>query len=66
MEGTIKRKDSQKGYGFITPKDGGKDLFFHSTGVADNMFDSLEEGANVTFEKGDSPKGPKATDVRMV
>ncbi len=59
--GIIKKK-MEKGFGFITPTDGGEDVFFHLS-ACNNQFDSLQEGQNVTFEMGMGPKGPKAENV---
>lgn len=64
MKGTVK-KLNDRGFGFIAPEEGGDDVFFHANDVADDGFKSLSEGDNVTFEMGDSPKGPKATDVKV-
>jgi cold shock protein len=49
--GTVKWFHEEKGYGFITPEDGGEDLFVHYTGIAGSGFKSLEEGAKVTYEE---------------
>jgi cold shock protein len=65
MKGTIKRLN-EKGFGFIAPDDAGsdgKDLFFHANDCLDGNFKDMKEGDVVTFEKEDSPKGPKATKV---
>ncbi len=62
MKGSIK-KLNEKGFGFITPENGGKDVFFHANDCPDEGFKSFQEGDNVTFEMGESPKGPNATDV---
>jgi CspA family cold shock protein len=63
MTGTIVRK-TDKGFGFIQPDDGSKDVFFHASNVADGMFDELAEGEKVTFEIEEGPKGPAAKDIR--
>lgn len=64
--GIVKWFNDDKGYGFITPDDGGKDLFVHHSGVAGEGFRSLAEGAKVEFEPSEGQKGPQATDVRAV
>jgi cold shock protein len=64
--GTVKWFNSDKGYGFITPEDGGKDLFVHHSGIAGEGFKSLPEGARVEYEAADSPKGPQATNVQVI
>jgi CspA family cold shock protein len=64
--GTVKWFNNDKGYGFITPEDGGKDLFVHHTGIAGEGFKSLPEGARVEYEPTEGAKGPQATDVRVV
>jgi CspA family cold shock protein len=63
--GIVKWFNDDKGYGFITPDDGGKDLFVHHSGVAGEGFKSLAEGAKVEFEPSEGQKGPQATDVRV-
>lgn len=65
MNGIVKNKVAEKGFGFITPDDGGKDFFFHSTSVEGTTFDDLAEGTAVTFDVEDSPKGPRAVGVRV-
>ena len=64
--GTVKWFNNDKGYGFITPEDGSKDLFVHHTGIDGEGFESLPEGARVEFEATEGPKGPQATNVRVV
>jgi len=61
--GTVKWFDDGKGYGFITPDDGSKDLFVHHSEIAGDGFRSLSEGARVSFEARDGAKGPQATNV---
>lgn len=63
MEGTIK-KLTNKGFGFISIEDEEDDLFFHGNELEGVSFDELSEGDKVTFEKGESPKGPNATNVK--
>ena len=64
--GVVKWFSDEKGFGFITPDDQGKDLFVHHTGIAGGGFKSLAEGAKVEYELGESPKGPQATNVRII
>jgi CspA family cold shock protein len=61
--GTVKWFSDEKGFGFITPDDGGKDLFVHHTGINSNGFRTLAEGAKVSFEAENGPKGPNAVNV---
>lgn len=58
------KKDN--GYGFITPDDGSKDVFFHAQSVVDGAYDDLQEGQKVTFDVEQGPKGPAATNVHVV
>jgi cold shock protein len=64
--GTVKWFNDAKGYGFITPDDGGKDLFVHHTNISGSGFRSLAEGAKVEFESRAGTKGPEATGVRTI
>jgi cold shock protein len=61
--GTVKWFNDQKGYGFIQPDEGGKDLFVHHSGIVGTGYKSLTEGAKVTYEARQGEKGPEATDV---
>jgi CspA family cold shock protein len=63
MQGVIKNLRLDKGFGFITPSEGGKDVFFHASDLTDIDFDSLVVGTEVSFEMGESAKGPKAVSV---
>jgi cold shock protein len=62
--GTVKWFSNEKGYGFITPDDQGKDLFVHHTAIIGSGYKSLEDGAKVSFETENGPKGPSATNVQ--
>ena len=62
-EGTVKWFNDSKGYGFLTPNDGGKDLFVHMSEIQMDCFKTLKEGQQVDFEEGMTDKGPCATKV---
>jgi CspA family cold shock protein len=64
--GTVKWFSDEKGYGFITPDDQGKDLFVHFSAIAGNGFRSLSEGAKVSYEAEQGPKGPNAANVQPI
>ncbi|WER48999.1 cold-shock protein [Cupriavidus sp. WKF15] len=64
--GTVKWFNSEKGYGFITPDDGGKDLFAHHSEIQGTGFKALEEGAKVEFEVTQGQKGPQASNIRKL
>jgi CspA family cold shock protein len=62
--GTVKWFNSSKGYGFIAPDDGGKDLFVHHSDIQSNGYATLDEGQKVEFDVGEGQKGPCAKNVR--
>ena len=64
MKGTVKWFNDQKGFGFITPEDGSKDLFVHHTSIQASGFKSLAEGQKVEFDVEQSEKGPRAANVK--
>ena len=64
--GTVKWFSDEKGFGFITPDDGSKDLFVHHSAIQSDGFRSLSEGAKVSYESQPSDKGPKATNVTTI
>ena len=64
--GTVKWFNDSKGYGFITPEEGEKDLFVHHSAIAGEGYKSLAEGAKVEFEAREGEKGPEATNVTIV
>lgn len=64
--GIVKWFNSEKGYGFIAPDDGGKDLFAHHSEIQGTGFKSLEEGAKVEFEVAQGQKGPQASKIRRL
>ena len=64
--GTVKWFSDEKGFGFITPEDGSKDLFVHQSSINGDGYRSLTEGAKVTYESEDSDKGPRAVNVQAV
>jgi CspA family cold shock protein len=61
--GTVKWFNDAKGYGFIAPDDGGKDVFVHFSAIAGDGFRTLAEGAKVEFEVREGTKGPEAGNV---
>ncbi|AUI66536.1 MULTISPECIES: cold-shock protein [Glaesserella] len=66
LNGSVKWFNSDKGFGFITPENGGKDVFVHFSGIASEGFRSLKEGDRVEFNIQDSQRGPAAVDVVVV
>ena len=61
--GSVEWCSGQKGYGFVTPEDGSKDVFVHHSAIQGEGFKSLSEGQTVEFEITQGPKGPQATNV---
>jgi CspA family cold shock protein len=64
--GTVKWFNSEKGYGFITPDSGTKDLFVHFSAIQGDGYKSLNEGQKVEYEEQAGQKGPQATNVRVL
>lgn len=64
--GTVKWFNEEKGYGFITPENGGRDLFVHYSEIRGEGFRTLEEGARVEYSVGEGRKGPNAVDVDIL
>ena len=62
--GTVKWFNESKGFGFISPSDGSADVFVHFSAIAADGFRTLAEGANVSYQVEDGPKGPQATQVQ--
>ena len=64
--GTVKWFNDEKGYGFISPDEGGEDLFVHHSGISGSGFKSLEEGQKVSYEATQGKKGMQAENVTPV
>lgn len=64
--GTVKWFNATKGYGFITPVDGGDDVFAHYSAIEMEGYKTLKEGQSVEYEVQDGPKGPQASHIRPV
>jgi CspA family cold shock protein len=64
--GTVKWFSNDKGYGFITPDDAGKDLFVHHSAIAGGGCKSLPEGAKVSYDTEQGQKGPAAANVQLI
>lgn len=63
MTGSVKWFNNDKGFGFISPKDGSKDVFVHYSAIQSNNFKTLEEGQEVSFSIENGAKGPSAVNV---
>ena len=64
--GKVKWLNDAKGFGFITPDDGGKDLFVHFSAVQGSGFKTLKENDKVSYDAAQGPKGPQATNVKPI
>ncbi len=64
--GTVKWFSDEKGFGFITPDDQGKDLFVHHSNIGGSGFKTLAEGAKVSYDAAQGPKGPNAENVQVI
>jgi len=62
--GTVKWFNEAKGFGFITPADGSKDVFVHFSAIASSGFRTLAEGQQVSYDLENGPKGPQAINVQ--
>ncbi len=62
-QGVVKWFSAEKGYGFITPDDGGRDLFVHHSQIRMDGYRTLEQGQRVNFESQDGDRGPQAVEV---
>lgn len=66
IQGTVKWFNETKGYGFLTPEDGSKDIFVHFSAIADSGFKTLAEGQRVEFSIEQGQKGPAAAQVTCI
>lgn len=66
LNGSVKWFNSDKGFGFITPENGGKDVFVHFSGILGDKFKTLNEGDRVEYNLQDSPRGPSAIEVAVI
>ena len=64
--GTVKWFNDDKGFGFVTPDEAGKDLFVHHSGIAGDGFKSLADGAKVEYDAEATDRGPQAVNVRLL
>ncbi|EYT47723.1 cold-shock protein [Kocuria sp. UCD-OTCP] len=66
LQGRVRAFNADKGFGFITPEDGSKDVFAHFSAINSGGFRSLEENQRVEFETQDGPKGPQAANITVL
>jgi CspA family cold shock protein len=66
VKGTVKWFNDQKGFGFVTPENGGKDVFVHHSAIMSSGFRSLVEGDKIEFTIEQGPKGPAAANVQKI
>jgi len=64
--GVVKWFNAEKGFGFIVPDDGGKDLFAHYSEIRSDGYKTLDENQRVSFETGEGPKGPSAKNIQIL
>ena len=64
-QGTVKWFNNQKGYGFITPSEGGSDLFVHMSSIMMEGYKTLSDNQKVSYQVGDSDRDPVATNVMV-
>ena len=65
-QGTVKFFNDAKGFGFITPDDGSKELFVHFSAIQASGFKTLKENDKVQYEVEQSPKGPRAGNIKLI
>ena len=64
--GVVKWFNAEKGFGFIVPDDGGKDLFAHYSEIRSDGYKTLDENQRVSYETGEGPKGPSAKNIQIL